>query len=201
MKTPLISIDGASPNLVSISVNLPAMLSLLNLSNLPLGIGSGRLGLQWAASFSSGLPSTTDVGQQTGLPNEVCLILQHSLFAIRQRSQSSISLFLASLSRQVWTIILQRLDLSALAPQTMNNHFCWFKAAQGVLNALRKRSNSLIILVAWELWKHCNNIVFNGAMPTISEVLLAVANESGLWGMAGASALRELLSRTLALGS
>jgi hypothetical protein len=39
------------------------------------------------------------------------------------------------------------------------------------------------------------------ARPTISEVLLAVAKESCLWGIAGASVLRELLSRSLALVS
>uniref|UniRef100_A0A0A9BEL1 Uncharacterized protein n=1 Tax=Arundo donax TaxID=35708 RepID=A0A0A9BEL1_ARUDO len=29
----------------------------------------------------------------------------------------------------------------------------------------RKGLNSLIILAAWELWKHRNNCVFNNALP------------------------------------
>jgi hypothetical protein len=75
------------------------------------------------------------------------------------------------------------------------------QSSQGVPKDLRKGLKSLIILVAWELWKHRNSIVFNGGRPDISELLLAVANESALWGMAGASALSSLLARSLASGS
>ena len=42
--------------------------------------------------------------------------------------------------------------------------------------------NSLIILVAWELWKHQNVCVFEGARPSI-EVLLPVAEPGFLIGV------------------
>jgi hypothetical protein len=60
--------------------------------------------------------------------------------------------------------------------------------------------NSLIILVAWELWKHRNDCVFEGERPSVEVVLQKIANESSLWCMAGASALQELLCRLLGLG-
>jgi hypothetical protein len=55
----------------------------------------------------------------------------------------------------------------------------------------KKEHNSLIILVSWEVWKHHNACVFEGARPYrgILVVLQAVANESSLWSLAGATAL------------
>jgi hypothetical protein len=44
---------------------------------------------------------------------------------------------------------------------------------------MRKDLNSLIIVVAWEIWKHRNAIAFEGARPNI-QTLLTVANESSL---------------------
>ena len=58
---------------------------------------------------------------------------------------------------------------------------------------MRKGLNSLIILVAWEIWKHRNVCVFEGAFPNVQDVLHAVTIEGFLWCMAGASALQELL--------
>jgi Fe-S cluster biosynthesis and repair protein YggX len=40
--------------------------------------------------------------------------------------------------------------------------------------------SSLIILVAWEIWKHKNAMVFEGARLNIQNLLLTVANESSL---------------------
>uniref|UniRef100_A0A0A8YCP8 Reverse transcriptase zinc-binding domain-containing protein n=1 Tax=Arundo donax TaxID=35708 RepID=A0A0A8YCP8_ARUDO len=106
-------------------------------------------------------------------------------------------------ARQVWTIILQRLDLLSIAPQATARRFStwWSSAARGVPKEMRKGLNSLIILVVWELWKHRNDIVFNGATPSISGLLQTVANECALWCMAGASSLSELLMRSLPPGA
>jgi hypothetical protein len=62
---------------------------------------------------------------------------------------------------------------------------------------MRKGLNSLIILVAWEIWKHRNVCVFEGTSPNVQEVLHAVTIEGFLWCMAGASALQELLLQSL----
>jgi len=60
--------------------------------------------------------------------------------------------------------------------------------------------NCLNILVAWELWKHRNDCVFEAESPTVEVVLQKISNESSLWCMAGASALQELHCRLLGLG-
>ncbi|RCV44321.1 hypothetical protein SETIT_9G363800v2 [Setaria italica] len=69
-----------------------------------------------------------------------------------------------------------------------------------VQKEMRKGLDSLIILVTWEIWKHKNDCVFEKVRPTIQEVLRAISNEGGLWCMAGASRLQELLSRSPPLG-
>jgi hypothetical protein len=47
--------------------------------------------------------------------------------------------------------------------------------------------------VAWELWKHRNSCVFEGASPAVPAVLQNVADEGSLWCAAGAKDLRSLL--------
>jgi hypothetical protein len=65
---------------------------------------------------------------------------------------------------------------------------------------LRKRFNSLVLLVYWELWKHRNVCVFDGLRPQTQRVLAQVAVESlvvssrGLW--AAASSHGMCLSRS-----
>jgi len=61
----------------------------------------------------------------------------------------------------------------------------------------KKGLNSLIILVAWEVWKHRNTCVFYNARPWTSNQLRNVLDECGLWGMARASKLQELLASLL----
>jgi hypothetical protein len=62
---------------------------------------------------------------------------------------------------------------------------------------MHKGLNFLIILVAWELWKHMNTCVFDGACPEVQSLLYFVAEEGSLWCMAGATVLQELLIRSL----
>jgi hypothetical protein len=55
----------------------------------------------------------------------------------------------------------------------------------------RKGLNSLVILVAWEIWKHRNPCVLEGVRLCISIVLQAVwqlANESSSWCLVSVSA-------------
>lgn len=59
--------------------------------------------------------------------------------------------------------------------------------------------NSLIILVAWEVWKHRNSCVFENATPSVQEVLSAVNAEGTLWCRAGARELHQLLVRAPAM--
>jgi hypothetical protein len=106
-------------------------------------------------------------------------------------------------TRQVWFFIFQYLNLVVNLPTAESSSFSawWCNTIRAVPKDIRKGLNSLIILVAWEVWKHCNSCVFEGARPSIQILLQTVANESSLWWMAGASKLQELLTRSLVLGT
>jgi len=41
------------------------------------------------------------------------------------------------------------------------------QALRSVPKEMHKGHNSLIILVAWELWKHMNTCVFDGSHPNV----------------------------------
>jgi len=75
----------------------------------------------------------------------------------------------------------------------------WRKVIKAVPKEVRRGLNSLIILVAWEVWKHRNDCVFENSRPCIQTVLRAVSIEGGLWCSAGASKLQELMPRLLAI--
>ncbi|RCV32070.1 hypothetical protein SETIT_6G228500v2 [Setaria italica] len=64
----------------------------------------------------------------------------------------------------------------------------WWLAISSVPKEVRRGLNSLIILVAWEVWKHRNSCVFENARPCT------------LWCSAGARKLQELLLRSPTLG-
>uniref|UniRef100_A0A0A9HM32 Uncharacterized protein n=1 Tax=Arundo donax TaxID=35708 RepID=A0A0A9HM32_ARUDO len=102
-------------------------------------------------------------------------------------------------ARQVWVETLQRLHLGTIAPQPSSNHFSnwWRRAMRGVAKEHRKGLNSLVILIAWEIWKHRNDCVFNNARPSVVAVIETVAKESALWCSAGAKHLYTLLLRSL----
>ncbi|WVZ88496.1 hypothetical protein U9M48_035013 [Paspalum notatum var. saurae] len=105
-------------------------------------------------------------------------------------------------AREVWTAILSKLGLAFIAPQPGCTGFtCWWRqSVKRVGKDMRKGLNSLIILVAWQIWKHRNSCVFEGTRPCVQSVVLAVVEEGSAWCLAGASALHDLLLRQLPSG-
>ncbi|GJN07848.1 hypothetical protein PR202_ga25716 [Eleusine coracana subsp. coracana] len=51
----------------------------------------------------------------------------------------------------------------------------------------------MIILVAWEIWKHRNRCVFDDAQPNMQALLQEIKYEARLWAAAGAKKLKQLL--------
>jgi hypothetical protein len=56
----------------------------------------------------------------------------------------------------------------------------------------RKRLNTLIIPIPWELWKHHNLCIFNNVTP-VDEVVRTVIVEGITWCASGAKDLRNLV--------
>jgi hypothetical protein len=53
-----------------------------------------------------------------------------------------------------------------------------------------RSGSTMIILVAWEIFRHINACVFNGVTPSVTKVVLAIAKEGAIWCLAGASKLQ-----------
>ena len=47
------------------------------------------------------------------------------------------------------------------------------------------REWTIMVLVMWELWKHMNVVVFDGATPSIQRVMRKVDSEGCAWRQAG----------------
>ncbi|RCV21737.1 hypothetical protein SETIT_4G161900v2, partial [Setaria italica] len=99
-------------------------------------------------------------------------------------------------SRQFWFQLLRIFGLPDIAPQpSSTGFFDWWQQAGSTLDKRTKRGfNSLVILGAWLSWKERNDIVFNGASPTIERVLLLAQEEAALWRLASAKGISELVA-------
>jgi hypothetical protein len=58
----------------------------------------------------------------------------------------------------------------------------------------RRGLNSLIILGAWTIWNHRNKCVFDGASPSMVEILILAGEERRQWMIAGARGLSHLVA-------
>ena len=92
-------------------------------------------------------------------------------------------------ARQIWSLGLP--DFSPL-PDDKVLHVWWMRILYLFPDNCKRGLNSLIILVAWSLWKDHNDIVFNGAVLNVQLVLKQICEEANLWCLAGASGLAHL---------
>jgi hypothetical protein len=85
--------------------------------------------------------------------------------------------------------------LQQLAPKHEDMIFqdwCCSRIESLVPKIQRKGFNTMVILVAWWLWKHRNAYVFDGIAPSTGTILQHIHEDATLWRMAGARALRSL---------
>jgi hypothetical protein len=96
-------------------------------------------------------------------------------------------------SRDTWWQVLCKVGLQHLAPGLDDLVFqeWWSGAECQVPKTQRKGFNSMVILVAWWLWRHRNACVFYGISPSIGTILQHIQEDAILWGLAGARALRS----------
>jgi len=97
-------------------------------------------------------------------------------------------------SRQVWFSILSPMEMDGAVPQQNEHSFVdwWAKCIHRVKKEYKRGVNSLIILTFWLIWKHRNSCVFDGATPSVNEVLRQFRDEYKLWCLAGAKKLQAL---------
>ena len=74
------------------------------------------------------------------------------------------------LARQVWAVIMDNWEKPHWTPEPEAELVGWWTSLNIQKNK-RKETWTVVTLVAWTLWKHRNDIVFNGASPSVNEVL------------------------------
>lgn len=106
-------------------------------------------------------------------------------------------------SREVWFCIFNKVGMCSLTPSAQEGSFSdwWCRANQATSSSQRKGLNSMIMLVAWEIWKHRTRCVFDGLPPRPQQVVRAIMEEAMAWKMAGANSLASLLGCAPAVGS
>jgi hypothetical protein len=55
-----------------------------------------------------------------------------------------------------------------------------------VNDLIQKGLNSITILVAWSIWNHQNQCVFDGIQPNLNSLLATIREELHQWDLAGA---------------
>ncbi|WVZ92778.1 hypothetical protein U9M48_038818, partial [Paspalum notatum var. saurae] len=120
---------------------------------------------------------TADRLARRGLPHPACCVLC-------DQGEETVEHLLVScvFVWQVWSAVLDRVGLRAVAPSQQND---------ATPKEQRKGLNSLVILVAWSLWKHRNRCVLDGLQPAVSVVVQDVVDLGRLWVAAGAAGLRD----------
>ena len=76
----------------------------------------------------------------------------------------------------MWTAICHPLGKPECIPTPDDDLSTWCPDKGGRGRAKRD-ANAIIILIMWQLWKHRNSIIFDGATPS-KLVILAVAREA-----------------------
>jgi hypothetical protein len=85
-------------------------------------------------------------------------------------------------SRNIWWQILCKVGLQLVAPGLEISMFQdWWSMAEGLVPVLHKDGfNTLVIFVAWWIWKHRNACVFYGVSPNTSTVLQQIHEDARL---------------------
>ena len=87
-------------------------------------------------------------------------------------------------SREVWTRCCISWGFPAWTPRTGESLEGWLCSRTASRRDIRDLRTSLA-LVVWALWNHRNDIVFDGATPSVGRVLEIIRVEGETWRVAG----------------
>ena len=84
-------------------------------------------------------------------------------------------------------MVLRRCNLQQVTPQPMASDFFewWCRSRKQIRKELRKGFDSLLLLVAWLLWKERNQRVFQRKSLTVRELVTLILDEAKVWAYAG----------------
>jgi hypothetical protein len=85
-------------------------------------------------------------------------------------------------AREFWFKVLSPLGVTANVPSQNDQTLVewWRKSCRRTPKEKRKGFNSIVILGTWILWKHRNSCVFQGAQPSMLNILQELRDEHHL---------------------
>ena len=93
-------------------------------------------------------------------------------------------------ARELWFSLLALAGLSALVPEGAEDVASWWQRQRERLdNDARPPFDSLILLIAWSLWKDRNNRTFSRTVAGQQELFRKVLREAEDWVAAGFTSL------------
>lgn len=121
---------------------------------------------------------TADRLQQHGLPHPAACPL------CDQEPETLQHLLLGCVvAREVWTWALRRWEKLDWVPASDTDLIQWW-TSRPCPKALQRDLWTSIILVFWCLWRHRNDVVFNGASPAVEAVKTRIKEEYDRWRLA-----------------
>uniref|UniRef100_A0ACD5W8X6 Uncharacterized protein n=1 Tax=Avena sativa TaxID=4498 RepID=A0ACD5W8X6_AVESA len=84
------------------------------------------------------------------------------------------------LAREVWAACLGWWNKRHWMPEHDSKFVAWLQDKQGGEGRERDLWTG-IALVCWTLWRHRNDVVFEGATPSPGEVIRKITAEADLW--------------------
>ena len=88
-------------------------------------------------------------------------------------------------ARSAWAAVCEALGMLDWTPTAHDSLAIWLAEKHGTNGWHKKDLHTVFLLTLWELWKHRNAIVFDGASPSLGVLLGRVRSEGRMWSIAG----------------
>ena len=88
-------------------------------------------------------------------------------------------------AQTIWAAISIALGTPSWIPSAQDSLVEWAIDKQGSNYVSTKDLRTIFALTWWELWKYRNAIFFEGAQPSIEQLLRKVCSEGFIWSSAG----------------
>jgi hypothetical protein len=135
---------------------------------------------------------TADRRRRHGLQaNEHCFLCDQQEETIAQLVVS------CSFAQQIWWNVATTLQPQMVAVTPASILDWWTTWRQHWTRSKRRGADSILLLVAWELWKERSVRCFRGANTQVPQFLATLKHEADLWVQAGARNLGCLLARVI----
>jgi len=157
---------------------------------------SARLVRRPCVNSSFGSSSMTDAGLLLGASGMVYRTMTPACFCTQSSETTDHLLVTCPFSREIWFHILRQAGQEGLLLHAHSGFFSfwWSHTRKLVPKSTRRGFDTLVVLIAWILWKERNDRIFDRRVRTIQEVCVRIEDEITAWSQAGFRHLDSLVA-------